>query len=138
MSDNHWIRYDYIREVFKRKIMKLKDKQAASDFAGDRSLGGEHGWPSWTASCLQKGFINGITYERKENENLAETIVADIRNKMGYVSNLLSLLRLKEGVPSEHEEYLDERIAELLTKSEESIEYLRQIKIKDFKKKVRE
>lgn len=130
--------YAYIKEVFKRKIMKLKDKQAASDFAGDRSLGRGHGWPSFTASCLEKGFKAGIKHKGKETEKLAETVVADIRNKMGHVSNLLSLLRLREGAPIDHKEYIEERIAELLTKSEESIEYLRQINVKDFKKKVRE
>lgn len=70
---------------------------------------------------------NWLTPENEQHTELANTVVADIRNKMGYVSNLLSLLRLKEGTPDEHEEYLDERISELITKSEESIEFLRNL-----------
>jgi len=34
--------------------------QLASDFAGDRSKGSGHGHPSFTANCLEKGFIEGF------------------------------------------------------------------------------
>lgn len=45
--------------------MKSKE-QLAVDFASDRDLGAGHGYPSFEATLLEKGFIAG--YEAKQEE----------------------------------------------------------------------
>lgn len=39
-----------------------KVKQAACDYAGDRDQGAGHGFPSWTAHLIEKGFLKGYEY----------------------------------------------------------------------------
>lgn len=59
--------------------------------------------------------------------NTTDKAIADIRNKMGYVSNLLYLLDLEvKG------HWVEDRIKELLPKSKESIEWLRNIKAENY------
>lgn len=41
-------------------LSKKVTQQAACDYAGDRKQGGEHGFPSWTASCIMKGYNQAI------------------------------------------------------------------------------
>ncbi len=62
-----------------------------------------------------------------DENKLAEKVVADIRNKMGYAANLVSLLR------AEPSEWVEGRIFELIPKVEESLEYLRKLDINQFK-----
>jgi len=51
--------------------------QRAVDFAGDRSQGGGHGFPSWEASLIAKGYEKGakdqqkLMYSEKEVKNIA-------------------------------------------------------------------
>ena len=58
----------------------------------------------------------------------AEKVVADIRNKMGYVANLISLLEIEE-----KDNYIKDRIKELIPKSKDSIEWLRNINVENYK-----
>ena len=39
--------------------MKKSIKQRAVDFAGDRSQGAGHGYPSWEANLIERGYIKG-------------------------------------------------------------------------------
>lgn len=73
-------------------------------------------------SEYQNGFIEGFNSNKS-----CDKAIADIRNKMGYISNLLSLLEINE-----KDEYIQERIKELIPKSIESIEWLRTIKTDDY------
>ena len=59
--------------------------------------------------------------------NTTDKAIADIRNKMGYVSNLLSLLEINN-----KGKWVEDRIKELIPKSKESIEWLRNIKSEDY------
>lgn len=40
--------------------------QAACDFAGDRTQGGGHGFPSYTASLIEKGYLKGYEDAQKK------------------------------------------------------------------------
>lgn len=66
-------------------------------------------------------------YDKRFKPKTVEKIVADIRNKMGYIANLLSLLEIED-----KDDYTRERIKELIPKSKDSIEWLRNIKIEDY------
>lgn len=61
-------------------------------------------------------------------QETAEKVVADIRNKMGYVANLISFLEIEN-----KNDYINARIKELIPKSKDSIEWLRNIKIENYK-----
>ena len=45
--------------------MKKSIKQRAIDFAGDRSQGAGHGYPSWEANLIQKGYTQGAEDQAK-------------------------------------------------------------------------
>jgi hypothetical protein len=62
--------------------MKKSIKQKAVDFAGDRSKGAGHGYPSWEAKLIERGYIKGA----KDQENLmySEEEVIEILNEYGY------------------------------------------------------
>jgi hypothetical protein len=45
--------------------MKKSIKQRAIDFAGDRSQGAGHGYPSWEANLIQKGYTQGAEDQTK-------------------------------------------------------------------------
>lgn len=40
-------------------------EQRAVDFAGDRSQGGGHGYPSWQARLIEKGYVKGAQDQKK-------------------------------------------------------------------------
>lgn len=44
----------------KVNLSRKVTQQAACDFAGDRDQGGGHGYPSWTATCIEKGYNQAI------------------------------------------------------------------------------
>jgi hypothetical protein len=58
--------------------MKKSIEQRAVDFAGDRSNGGGHGYPSWEATLIEKGYVKGakdqkkLMYSEEEVLNLLE------------------------------------------------------------------
>ena len=58
--------------------MKKSIEQRAVDFAGDRSNGGGHGYPSWEATLIEKGYVKGakdqknLMYSEEEVFNLLE------------------------------------------------------------------
>jgi hypothetical protein len=60
------------------KVMKKSIEQRAVDFAGDRSNGGGHGYPSWEATLIEKGYVKGakdqkkLMYSEEEVFNLLE------------------------------------------------------------------
>jgi hypothetical protein len=45
--------------------MKKSIEQRAVDFAGDRSNGGGHGYPSWEATLIEKGYVKGAKDQKK-------------------------------------------------------------------------
>jgi hypothetical protein len=45
--------------------MKKSIGQRAVDFAGDRSQGGGHGYPSWEANLIEKGYVKGAKDQEK-------------------------------------------------------------------------
>ena len=51
-------------------MMNKELEQTACDFAGDRSLGAEHGYPSFEANLLERGFIAGATSKYVEKQKL--------------------------------------------------------------------
>lgn len=79
----------------------------------------------------EAAFKAGAKWQEEKNENhefdLANRIIADIRNKMGHVSILLHMLS------EEPDDYVKKRIEELRVKSEETMDYLRNLNAKNFK-----
>ena len=59
--------------------MKESIGQRAVNFAGDRSQGGGHGYPSWEANLIEKGYIKGA----KDQNKLIKKI---IKEKIQYHS----------------------------------------------------
>lgn len=51
-------------------MMNKELEQTACDFAGDRSLGAGHGYPSFEANLLERGFIAGATSKYVEKQKL--------------------------------------------------------------------
>lgn len=45
--------------------MSKSISQRAVDFAGDRSQGAGHGYPSWEANLIEKGYIKGAKDQKK-------------------------------------------------------------------------
>ena len=75
-------------------------------------------------------YMEGIKWEQENSKNLAEQVLADLRNKMGPVANLLALLQEDD---EEHKDYIQERIKELIPQSEQAIEYLKGFDLNEFK-----
>ena len=49
-------------------------EQKAVDFAGDRNLGGGHGYPSYTANLLEKGYLKGFSDAKETYEYTKEDL----------------------------------------------------------------
>lgn len=45
--------------------MKRSIEQRAVDFAGDRSNGAGHGYPSWEATLIERGYVKGAKDQEK-------------------------------------------------------------------------
>ncbi len=54
--------------------MKKSIEQQAVDFAGDRSLGAGHGYPSHTANLLKKGYLEGYKVAQREFEKILNKV----------------------------------------------------------------
>lgn len=75
--------------------MKKSIKQRAIDFAGDRTQGAGHGYPSWEANLIEKGYTQGakdqteIMYSEEEVKDLL--IKALTHKDNGEVGNLVTV-----------------------------------------------
>lgn len=56
--------------------MKKSIGQRAVDFAGDRSQGAGHGFPSWEASLIEKGYEKGAKDQKKIFNKLLDKYIA--------------------------------------------------------------
>lgn len=64
--------------------MKNSIKQRALDFAGNRSKGAGHGYPSFTARLIEKGYVQGAKDQQK--------LIFDWLFEMEYLSDDKDLL----------------------------------------------
>ena len=56
--------------------------------------------------------------------NEREDLIADIRNKLGHVTALIDLIRLRD---SKHKDYVEGKIDEQVVKAIESIKYIKEL-----------
>ena len=75
--------------------MNKELKQKACDFAGDRSIGAGHGYPSFEANLLERGFIAGATSKYVEKQKLEFAIeqlkeIGTLNFKSGFTSEKLN------------------------------------------------
>lgn len=69
-SDKHDVKdFVFIKPLslsdIKEAINGCSLEQRVVDFAGDRNLGSGHGYPSYTANLLERGYINGFKAHQK-------------------------------------------------------------------------
>jgi hypothetical protein len=73
--------------------MKKSIEQRAVDFAGDRSNGGGHGYPSWEATLIEKGYVKGakdqkkLMYSEEEVEDLIYKVCGTVARLQGITLN---------------------------------------------------
>lgn len=82
--------------------MKKSVKQRAVDFAGDRSQGAGHGYPSWEANLIERGYIKGakdqteIMYSEEEAGELVYNIIGEYGKHYGIMIDGAKLNELFE------------------------------------------
>ena len=62
--------------------MNKELEQEACDFAGNRSLGAGHGYPSFEANLLERGYLAGATSKYVEKQKLEFAI--DVLKSVNY------------------------------------------------------
>jgi len=90
-------------------MKKVNKIQLAVNFAGDRSLGGNHGYPSITASMLEEGFLAG--YYAKEAE--IQKAIESLEESKGFGFNSTARLFTDQQHQMEHASRV-ERIIKIL------------------------